>query len=186
MNLESSSLIMKNKPEVINKNLVFAGQHINVYKDTLKNATGNTYSYEYIDHADACMIIPHEQQKYYLIQEYRYPVNRMIAQFPIETKKKDESSLTCAKRGLREELGLQANNWLLLGSFFVDPGISAQRCQIFSATGLKIIEKKINETEKIVTLTLNFNQVEKILAELNAEVWSIAAWSIFKNSTNLT
>jgi ADP-ribose pyrophosphatase len=76
-------------------------------------------SREYVVHPGAVMIVPllEEQGEMSLVLErqFRYPVGRVIIEFPAGKIDPGEASLVCAKRELREETGYVASRMVVCG-----------------------------------------------------------------------
>ncbi|MEP7167497.1 MAG: NUDIX hydrolase [Candidatus Woesebacteria bacterium] len=86
------------------------------------------------------LIIAEENDKLWLVRQYRHPIKKIIWQFPAEGKYKDESWEQAAKRGLKEELLFEAKTWHDLGQFYVDPGGLDQKYHAYIATDLTKIQ----------------------------------------------
>lgn len=87
---------------------------------------------------------------------------------------------------MAEEVGLQAEKWYGLGSFFTDPGISNQVCNAYLAYELKKIEmRNPDQSEEIKEiLTLKVDEIEKLLNSGSVEGWTIAAWYLYNQQKN--
>ncbi len=69
-----------------------------------------------------------------LIHQYRAPFDRFCWEIPAGTLDvPGEEVLVAAQRELREELGCEADQWTLLGTFMTSPGWSNQLMYIFEA-----------------------------------------------------
>jgi ADP-ribose pyrophosphatase len=172
----------KELPVRLDSNIVYENNYMKVVKDSLGYPGGQKREYIYIQKPDTAIIIAEEDSLFYLVREFRYPSKRYFVQFPLESKENGESFLDCAKRGLMEEVGFRAENWLLLGSFFTDPGISAQVCQVFLASELSKVEevRAYDPTEDIEVIPLSRNKINEIIDNNEAEGWTIAAWSLYE------
>lgn len=70
-------------------------------------------------HVRAVSIIVLDERKQILLQkEFRYPVGRVVYEFPGGLVKRGESFLKAAKRELQEETGIMAKKWRKLGTFY--------------------------------------------------------------------
>lgn len=96
-----------------------------------------TYTYSRRVDAGPMMIAEEADGRLWLVRQYRHPIKKIIWQFPAEGKFAHESWEQAAKRGLAEELHLEAKNSQDLGVVHVDPGGSDQAFHVFLATNLE-------------------------------------------------
>lgn len=72
------------------------------------------------------------------IHQYRAALNDWSWEIPAGRLDVDgESPREAAERELREEIGVIANSWKLLGTFSVSPGWTDQRMHVFSASDIR-------------------------------------------------
>jgi len=69
----------------------------------------------------------------YLANGYMYANDKEMLVLPGGKRDEGESSLDCAKRELEEELGLQSEEWVHLGSYHVYPAIIEDETNIYLA-----------------------------------------------------
>ncbi len=133
----------KLKPwEIIDSKIVHATPWIEIVEDTCL-VEGNELKYTYTRRVDeGPLIIAEENNKLWLVRQYRHPIKKIIWQFPGEGKLPDESWEAAAARGLQEELHLAATNWQDLGVFYPDPGGLEQKYHAYLATDLKKLAKQ--------------------------------------------
>ncbi|MFA6098526.1 MAG: NUDIX hydrolase [Patescibacteria group bacterium] len=74
----------------------------------------------------------------FLIREYRYPLEMVTTEIPRGACEKGETPLFTAKKELREEAGVTAKKWKLLGYVNTSPGIINEFAHLFLATDIKI------------------------------------------------
>ena len=172
----------KHLPKTLSSEIIYKDRYLKVKKDLLINPQGQRREYVYIQKPDAVIIIAQQDDLFYLAREFRYPSKQLFTQFPLESKEESESFLKCAKRGLMEEMGLESDNWRLLGSFFTDPGISDQICQVFLTKNVRKTQfEHKDEGEQIEITPLKSNDIEELINSGKAESWTIAAWEIYKS-----
>mgnify|MGYP002624166075 FL=1 len=117
---------------------VFDGIILNVKRDTVRLPNGNSSTREVIRHVGAVCVIPITEEGDVIIErQYRYPVDAVITEIPagkLDSKKEDR--LSAAKRELREETGLTADNWISLGDFYPAAAYSDEYITMYLAQGL--------------------------------------------------
>jgi len=90
-----------------------------------------------------------DQQQVLLVHDFIYPVQEWAWSLPSGAVEIGEDIAAAAARELAEEGGLLAQQWQLLGSFWLTPGISPQTSHCFVARGLQQIGTRLEPTEVI-------------------------------------
>ena len=131
---------------------VLRGDFLRVFRDTIGLPDGTQTHREYIAHPGAVMIIPlmegdDGRVRVLLERQYRYPVARVMIEFPAGKLDAGEQPLACARRELREETGYTARQWARAG--LLHPGISysTEFIEIWFARGLEEGESQLDEGE---------------------------------------
>ena len=81
-------------------------------------------------------VLPVEEDHVYLVGQYRYPLERYSWEIPEGGCPEDEEPLRAAQRELREETGLEARNWRMLGEAYLSNSVADEYAVWFLATGL--------------------------------------------------
>jgi 8-oxo-dGDP phosphatase len=99
---------------------------------------GTTFERDVVTHPGAVAILAiNDRGEIGLIRQYRTPFDRFCWEIPAGTLDvPGEAELAAAQRELREELGCEADDWNLLGTFMTSPGWSNQLMYIFEARSL--------------------------------------------------
>ena len=152
------------------RTILFKNQFLTLVEDLLNTHTGLSYNYYHILKTDCVMVIVVEREGddifTHLVCQYRHPIGKRIWQFPaggIDLTK--NAVLDCAKRELREETGILAQNYEHVGDFFVDPGLSNQKCAVFIATGpFEYRSAELEATEEdLVSQRVNIKDIPKMI-----------------------
>ena len=123
--------------ETITKETAYFGRVINVERQTVRLTNGNEADREIVRHnGGACMAALDSEKNFYLVRQYRKPVDRETLEIPAGKLEKGEDPYTCAVRELREETGLAGRKVESLGSVYSTPGFCDERLHIFLATDL--------------------------------------------------
>ena len=136
--------------------VVFAGQLLEVRSDRVRLPDGAEATREFVVHPGAALVVPVlADGRLVLERQFRYPVRRVMLEFPAGKIDAGETSLTTAQRELVEEIGYTASSWSPLGTIHPVVGYSTEFIDIFEATDLTHVGARLDEGEflEVVTMT---------------------------------
>lgn len=109
-----------------------------VREDQIRRSDGSEGIFGVIDKPDYALIVPMEDDRLHLVEQFRYPLRLRRWEFPQGTApdRTDADPVGLARRELREETGLRAGRMTQIGILDVAPGMSSQRGRVFLATEL--------------------------------------------------
>ena len=124
--------------ETIESRLVYQGQFLRVFEDTVRCPDGHIAPREYLRHPGAVMVVPLlDDGTLVLERQFRYPLGRSLVEFPAGKIDPGEDILGCAQRELREETGYTAREWIYFGGFHNAVGYCDEKIEIYLARGLQ-------------------------------------------------
>ena len=137
---------------------LFKGRFLHAFRDTVVLPDGGTAYREYVVHPGAVMVIPLLEQAdgslhVVLERQYRYPVGRVMLEFPAGKLDAGESVLSCAQRELREETGYSAQEWARAGVMHPVIAYSTEFIDIWFARGLTLGERHLDDGEFLDVFT---------------------------------
>jgi ADP-ribose pyrophosphatase len=99
---------------------LFKGKFLHAFRDDVRLPDGSLSTREFIVHPGAVMIVPlleagQGQLQVVLERQYRYPVARVMIEFPAGKLDPGETTFQCAQRELLEETGYTARQWSRAG-----------------------------------------------------------------------
>jgi 8-oxo-dGTP pyrophosphatase MutT (NUDIX family) len=109
-----------------------------VREDDIRRPDGSDGIFGVVEKPDAAMIIPVENGRLHMVQQFKYAVGARFWEFPQGTWEQ-ESNYTIedlARGELREETGLVAAELEFLARIYIAYGFLTQPMHVFVATGL--------------------------------------------------
>src|SRR5919198_3405359 len=147
---------MESDWKIIQKELIFRNPWIELYQDKVETRTGKVMDYTWYKSSDVAVIVPFLEKKENLvmIRQYRYPLRKVLLEFPAGHIENGEDAKKTAKRELLEETGYLANEIQYIYTYHPSVSKSRQSVHIFRAKDL--IEDKSNYygTEDIIRLEI--------------------------------
>ncbi len=137
---------------------IFKGLFLHAFRDQVLLPSGRPATREYVVHPGAVMVIPllddgSGEVKLVLERQYRYPVARVMIEFPAGKLDAGESVQRCAQRELLEETGYTARAWARAGVMHPVISYSTEFIDIWFARDLQLGERKLDDGEFLDVVT---------------------------------
>ena len=133
---------------LVHSESVYEGSFLKARRDTVRLPDGATAQREYIVHPGAVVIIPMLDDGSVLMErQFRYPVGRVMTEFPAGKLDPGEDPLVCGKRELLEETGYTAREWACAGALHLAIAYSTEIIHIFFARGLSAGARQLDQDE---------------------------------------
>jgi len=124
------------------------GSFLKARCDTVRLPDGRQALREYIVHPGAVVIIPMlDDGRVLLERQFRYPVGRVMTEFPAGKLDPGEDPLACARRELLEETGYTAGQWAYAGAMHLAIAYSTEVIHIFFARQLVAGKAQLDQDE---------------------------------------
>lgn len=125
------------KPGQISTRPVHSGRVVDLAMDTVRFPDGSEGELELIRHSGASAVLPvledGDDPQVLLIRQFRYAAGGDILEVPAGRPEPGEDWVTCARRELEEEVGLQAGRLVRLSTIYTTPGFTDERIHLFLA-----------------------------------------------------
>ncbi|MBL0726959.1 NUDIX domain-containing protein [Piscinibacter sp. HJYY11] len=134
--------------EQVSSEQVYRGHFLDVRRDEVRLPDGTLAAREYIVHPGAVMIVPLlDDGRLVVERQYRYPLGRVMLEFPAGKLDPGEPPLQCAIRELMEETGYTAREWARAGILHNAIAYSNEGIEVWFARGLQAGERSLDAGE---------------------------------------
>ncbi len=135
--LASSGAPASLREDCVESKQVYKGHFLDVRRDEVRLPDGALAHREYIVHPGAVMIVPLlDDGRLVVERQFRYPMGRVILEFPAGKLDAGEQPWACAIRELAEETGYTAQQWARAGILHNAIAYSTEGIEIWFARGL--------------------------------------------------
>lgn len=140
------------------------GHFLHALRDTVELPDGQRANREYIVHPGAVMVVPiledaNGQMRLLLERQYRYPLRRVMIEFPAGKLDPGEALFDCARRELREETGYSATSWARAGVLHPVIAYSTEFIDLWFARGLTPGAQQLDNGEFLDLFTANLDEL---------------------------
>jgi 8-oxo-dGTP pyrophosphatase MutT (NUDIX family) len=140
----------ENPWRTLSSRLVYDNPWISVREDEVVRPDGEPGIYGVVHYKNVAIgVLAIEEEHVYLVGQYRYPLERYSWEIPEGGCPEGEEPLRAAQRELREETGLEATRWRMLGEAHLSNSVSDEYAVWFLATGLARGEARPEGTENL-------------------------------------
>ena len=145
---------------------IFRGKLLHVVRDTVSLPNGRTATREYIKHPGAaCIVAEFEDGKLLLERQYRYPMGKVMIEFPAGKLDPGENPLVAAQRELKEETGYWARSWHTLGHMHPLIAYADEVIHLFHANGLVQGDTKLDQDEFLELFAATTEEITAMIAD---------------------
>jgi ADP-ribose pyrophosphatase len=168
---------------------VYEGHLLKVRRDDVRLPGGKPAVREYVVHPGAAMIVPITDDGRLVVErQHRYPLDRVLVEFPAGKLDENETTLACARRELIEETGYRAREWAYAGRMHNAPAYSTEFIDMWFARGLVAGPPQLDDGEFLdVTLVEEsvlfdlaargeLTDAKTMVALLRLQQWRSGAW----------
>jgi 8-oxo-dGTP pyrophosphatase MutT (NUDIX family) len=151
-------------------------------EDEILRSNGEKGIYGVVEKNDAAIILPIDQGRVWLVEQFRYTIQERALELPQggwEMEVEDPEEL--ARGELKEEMGLHAANMTLLGTLWIAYGFVKQKQHVFLATGLTQTEKEPDpEEHDLVIRSVPVEEFEQMMLDGRVrDNCTLSAWGLY-------
>ena len=148
------------REDPIDSTTVYAGRFIEVRCDNVRLPNGATSRREYVVHPGAVVVVPMlDDGRLVVERQYRYPLSRVMLEFPAGKLDADEAPWHCAIRELAEETGYRAAEWARAGMLHNAIAYSTEGIEVWFARGLVEGERVLDDGEFLDVGTASLDEL---------------------------
>jgi ADP-ribose pyrophosphatase len=140
---------------------------IDLYQDKVRTPKGNVITYTKYHASDVVIVVPFlDRQRLLMIKQYRYPVGKVLLEFPAGHVDSGEDPIETAARELEEETGHVAKKIDYVYSYHPSVSRTKQQVHVFRATGLtKASATKHDSGEQINMKKVTIKELRQLIAK---------------------
>lgn len=141
-----------------------------LYQDTVMTPKGRTISYTHYLSSDVAVVVPFlDDKQLVMIRQYRYPLDKVMLEFPAGHIEKGEDPIATARRELKEETGFGAKKVKHVYAYHPSVSKSRQTVHVFRAEGLARGTTNHDATEDINVEIVDISDLKKMIEEGRVE-----------------
>jgi ADP-ribose pyrophosphatase len=161
---------------------VYRNHWMRVREDEILRSNGDHGIYGLVEKDDAAIIIPIDNGRVWLVEQYRYSIGERALELPQGGWEMEIDSPEELARGeLREEIGLDAAEMTRLGMLWIAYGFTRQKQHVYLATGLTPGNGDRDlEEHDLVPRSFTIEEFEQMMLEgAIRDSSTLAAWGLY-------
>lgn len=170
--------------QTIGSRIVYRNRWMTVREDDIRRPDGSNGIFGVVEKPDAAMVIPVENGRVHMVQQFKYAVGARFWEFPQGTwEQASHYTIEELARGeLREETGLVASELEFLARIYIAYGFLNQPLHVFVATGLTQLDAQPeHEEQDIIRGSFTWDQFHNMVQDGQvADAHTLAALSLLR------
>lgn len=150
--------------KTLSSKYVYENSWFKVRHDEVMRPDGTKGIYGVIEGRDYVMVIPKIGEEFFLVEQFRYPTQRMSIEIPGGAIELNEQPDTAAERELHEETGLNGGTLIHLGFLNEGSGHENFGFHVYVAEGCEEGSQKLDASEHGMTMKkYTFDEVKQLI-----------------------
>lgn len=154
---------MNFKEETVKKTYIYNGAILNLRKDEVLLPDGKTAFREIVEHSGGASVLCEKDGKILLVKQFRYPYKEEIYELPAGKINANEQPIETAKRELKEEGGIIANNLQLMFTIYPTPGYTEEKIYLYKATDFVLDKQSLDDGEFLSCYWIEKEKLKKMV-----------------------
>jgi ADP-ribose pyrophosphatase len=162
---------------------VYRNKWMRLREDQILRSNGEKGIYGVVEKHDGAIILPIEDGRIWLVEQYRYAIGERALELPQGGWEEEIDDAEELARGeLKEELGLGAAKMVNLGYMWIAYGFLRQKIHIFAATGLTATEPEPDaEEHDLAVRNVPIAEFEQMMLDGTIrDSCTLAAWGMYQ------
>lgn len=158
----------QNNPwKTLKEEIVYQNNWIEVVHKDVLNPNGNPGIYGQVNFKNIAIgVVPVDDEGYtWLVGQYRFPLEEYSWEIPEGGCPVGEEWLDAAIRELKEETGLQAENFEIISKIHTSNSVCNEVAYIYLATGISHGESEPEDTEELVVKRVKLSEAIQMVME---------------------
>ena len=131
---------------------IYRGRIVDLGIETVELPNGERAELEIVRHpGGAAAVAVDEEDRVCLLHQYRHASGGWLWELPAGKLDPGETPFSTARRELREEAGIRADEWTELGNMHSSPGILAEIVHLYLARGLRPVARD-HESHEVIEI----------------------------------
>ncbi len=176
---------MDNKIKRINRELVYKGSILDIYKDTMDVGNGKIEEWDYVAHRKgaACVVPVLPDGRILMVRQYRNALERDTLEVPAGARDSvTEDTMVCAIRELEEETGYKSNKVSKLLELRTTVAFCNEMVDVYLAENLVPGEQHLDDAEDISVEAYELEELlDKIYSGVIQDAKTVAAILAYSN-----
>jgi 8-oxo-dGTP pyrophosphatase MutT (NUDIX family) len=161
---------------------VYRNHWLRLREDEILRSNGQKGIYGVVEKDDAAIILPIDQGRVWLVEQFRYTIQERAIELPqggweMEIDNPEE----LARGELKEETGLHAAHMTYLGWLWIAYGFTRQKHHVFLATGLTPTSKDPDaEEHDLIVRSVTVGEFEQMMLDGTIrDNCTLSAWALY-------
>jgi 8-oxo-dGTP pyrophosphatase MutT (NUDIX family) len=161
---------------------VYRNRWMRLREDEILRSNGSKGIYGVVEKEDSAIIIPLDQGRIWLVEQFRYTIEERALELPqgtweLLTPQPEE----LARGELREEIGMDAADMIHLGTLWIAYGFLRQKQHVFLATGLTPAGKEPDaEEHDLAAHSIPVEEFERMMLDGTIrDNCTVSAWGLY-------
>ncbi len=157
--------------KVLKSDHIFENEWLSLFQDKIRMNNGKTMDYTWYKAPDVVVVVPFlDNSTLVMINQFRYPLQKVLLEFPAGHIETGETMHQSAKRELEEETGYTSNDIQYIYSYHPSISKTKQSVHVFKAKDLIEGKPRHDRTEDIRNIErMSIDKLAELVREKQIE-----------------